>query len=65
MQKKQKNFSIFALHQIGFIETISFKTEHFLNMLNKFKLDLCIRFDVYWIQTKKQTDKPNLYIDIV
>ena len=22
------------------------------------------RFDVYWIQTKKQTEKPNLYIDI-
>ena len=21
------------------------------------------RFDVYWIQTKRQTDKPNLYID--
>ena len=20
-------------------------------------------FDVYWIQTNKQTDKPNLYID--
>ena len=23
------------------------------------------RFDVYWIQTEKQTDKPNLYIDCV
>ena len=21
-------------------------------------------FDVYWIQTNRQTDKPNLYIDI-
>ena len=47
MQEKTryaKEFQYFhdALHQIGFIETISFKTEHFLNMLNKFKLDLCI-----------------------
>ena len=23
------------------------------------------RFDVYWIQTDKQTDKPNLYIDVL
>ena len=22
------------------------------------------RFDAYWIQTNKQTDEPNLYIDI-
>ena len=23
------------------------------------------RFDVYWIQTNRQTDKPNLYIDMI
>ena len=31
----------------------------------KFGPDRFSRFDVYWIQTNKQTDKPNLYIDIV
>ena len=29
----------------------------------KFGSDRFSRFDVYWIQTNKQTDKPNLYID--
>ena len=29
----------------------------------KFGPDRFSRFDVYWIQTNKQTDKPNLYID--
>jgi len=29
----------------------------------KFGPDRFCRFDVYWIQTNKQTDKPNLYID--
>ena len=29
----------------------------------KFGPDRFSRFDVYWIQTDKQTDKPNLYID--
>ena len=29
----------------------------------KFGPDRFSRFDVYWIQTPKQTDKPNLYID--
>ena len=32
--------------------------------LKKFGLDLFSRFDVYWIQTNRQTDKPNLYIDV-
>ena len=27
--------------------------------------DLFSRFDVYWLQTNKQTDTPNLYIDTV
>jgi len=31
----------------------------------KFGPDGFSRFDVYWIQTDKQTDKPNLYIDKV
>ena len=30
----------------------------------KFGPDRFSRFDVYWIQTNKQTDKPNLYIDV-
>ena len=30
---------------------------------NNFEPDRFSRFDVYWIQTDKQTDKPNLYID--
>ena len=30
----------------------------------KFGPDRFSRFDVYWIQTNRQTDKPNLYIDI-
>ena len=30
----------------------------------KFGPDRFSRFDVYWIQTNKQTDKPNIYIDI-
>ena len=29
----------------------------------KFGPDRFSRFDVYWIQSNKQTDKPNLYID--
>ena len=29
----------------------------------KFGPDWFSRFDIYWIQTNKQTDKPNLYID--
>ena len=29
----------------------------------KFGPDRLGRFDVYWIQTNRQTDKPNLYID--
>ena len=29
----------------------------------KFGPDRFSRFDVYWIQTNKMTDKPNLYID--
>ena len=29
----------------------------------KFGPDQCSRFDVYWIQTNKQIDKLNLYID--
>ena len=29
----------------------------------KFGPDRFSRFDVYWIQTDRQTDKPNLYID--
>ena len=29
----------------------------------KFGPDRFSRFDVYWIQANKQTDKPNLYID--
>ena len=31
----------------------------------KFGPDRFSRFDVYWIQTNRQTDKPNLYIDIL
>ena len=31
----------------------------------KFGPDRFSRFDVYWIQTDKQTDKPNLYIEAV
>ena len=31
----------------------------------KFGPDRFSRFDVYWIQTNKQTDKPNLYIDLI
>jgi len=31
---------------------------------NKFGPDRFSRFDVHWIQTDKQTDKPNLHIDI-
>ena len=30
----------------------------------KFEPDRFSLFDVYWIQTNKQTDKPNLYIDV-
>ena len=30
----------------------------------KFGPDRFSRFDVYWIQTDRQTDKPNLYIDV-
>ena len=30
----------------------------------KFGPDRFSRFDVYWIQTNRQTDKPNLYIDV-
>ena len=30
----------------------------------KFGPDRFSRFDVYWIQTNKQTDKSNLYIDV-
>jgi len=30
----------------------------------KFGPDRFSRFDVYWIQTNKQTDKPNLYIEV-
>ena len=29
----------------------------------KFGPDRLGRFDVYWIQTNRQTDKPNLYIE--
>ena len=29
----------------------------------KFGPDRFSRFDVYWIQTNKQTDKPYLYLD--
>ena len=29
----------------------------------KFGPDRFSRFDVYWIQTDRQTDKPNLYIE--
>jgi len=29
----------------------------------KFEPDRFSRFDVYWIQTNKQTDNANLYID--
>ena len=29
----------------------------------KFGPDQYSRFDVYWIQKKNQTDKPNLYIE--
>jgi len=29
----------------------------------KFGPDRFSRFDVYWIQTNRQTDKPNLYIE--
>ena len=31
----------------------------------KFGPDRFSRFDVYWIQTNKQTNKPNLYIDLI
>ena len=31
--------------------------------IKKFGPDRFSRFDGYWIQTNKQTDKPNLYID--
>ena len=30
----------------------------------KFGPDRFSRFDVYWIQTNKQIDKPNFYIDM-
>jgi len=30
----------------------------------KFGPDRFSRFDVYWIRTDKQTDKPNSYIDL-
>ena len=30
----------------------------------KFGPDRFSRFDVYWIQTNRQTDKPNLYINV-
>ena len=30
----------------------------------KFGPDRFSRFDVYWIQTNRQTDKPNLYLDL-
>ena len=30
----------------------------------KFGPDRFSRFDVYWIQTNKQTDKTNLYIEV-
>jgi len=30
----------------------------------KFGPDRFSRFDVYWIQTNRQTNKPNLYIDL-
>ena len=35
-----------------------------LDVPQKFGPDRFSRFDVYWIQTNKQTDKPNLYIDL-
>ena len=34
-----------------------------LDVPKKFGPDRFSRFDVYWIQTDRQTDKPNLYID--
>ena len=33
-------------------------------LLKKFGPDRFSRFEVYWIQTNKQTPKPNLYINI-
>ena len=51
----KKNFKIFIIHK----PSLGLR-----DVPQKFGPDRLSRFDVYWIQTNKQTDKPNLYIDI-
>ena len=57
-----------------FTKLKTFKTHFFICIIHKPSLwsrdvpqkigpDRFSRFDVYWIQTNKQTDKSNLYID--
>ena len=75
--KKKKNFQEFKFftklktfkrHFLKFLSFINLPCGHVMSH-KKFGPDRFSRFDVYWIQTNKQTpkqtDKPNLYIDLI
>ena len=64
----KKNFEDFEnLSEIEFCSRNSLRNladfQNFKHFYKKFAPDLFSRFDVYWIQTNKQTPKLNLYID--
>ena len=48
---------------LKFLSFINLPCGHVMSHI-KFGPDRFSRFDVYWIQTNRQTDKPNLYLDI-
>ena len=52
----------FKTHFLKFLSFIILPCGHVMSH-KKFGPDRFNRFDVYWIQTNKQTDMPNLYID--
>jgi len=57
-----QEFNFFKLKTLKFLTLINLPCGHVISH-KKFGPDRFSRFDVYWIQTNKQTDKPNLYID--
>ena len=56
-QKSALIFEIFTIHKV-----INLPWGH-VRSHTKFGLDGLFRFDVYWIQTNKQTDKQSIHID--
>ena len=68
---KKKKISRILKNNLRIFKNLNFCTKlktfksHFLKFLSFINLPCgrFSRFDVYWLQTNKQTDKPNLYID--